>query len=56
MIKEDDVLENKKKSSTRIYEPVSGEAEAWSEAIVTDTLLPYAKYLIFCWNKFDSDS
>lgn len=47
MLKEEDLLGNKKKSSIRIYEPLSDEAEAWSEAIVTGTLLPYAKYLIF---------
>lgn len=56
MLKEEDLLGNKKKSSIRIYEALSGEAESWSEAIVTGTLLPYTKYLIFCWDKFDSDS
>lgn len=56
MLKEEDLLGNKKKSSIRIYDPQSGEVEVLSEAIVTGRPFSYAKYLIFCWNKFDSDS
>lgn len=47
MLKEEDLLGNKKKSSIRIYDPLSGEVEGWSEAMVTGMLLSYAKYLIF---------
>lgn len=56
MVKEEDVLGSKKKGLIGIYWPLFGEAQAWSEAIVTGKSLPYAKQLIFYCNKFDSDS